>query len=168
MFNTAPTVKGRLQVRERAPKSNEQVPMLRTKPLEGEPGKTEILGIMPGMLISKRAASPSATSTNENTSFPVNRMLQNISPKTMKIRPINRMLVALKIRAETVAKPIVLLFFLPLAKAAAKYAGVRGSAQGEAKTLSPRIIEMNDEEDSDIGEYVCSLVAADGSAWPVT
>jgi len=143
--------------------------MLRAKPLEGEPEKTlGIFGVMPGMLIWKSTASPSASSANENNSFPVIRTLQNTSPRIMKMKPITRMLVALQISAETVARPIVLLFFLPLAKTAAKYAGASGSAQGEAKTLSPRMKESSDEGDMGTGEYVCSSVAANGLAWSVT
>jgi len=106
-----------------------------------------IFGAVKNILTSKSAASPSASSTKEIRSSPVNSRLQNASPNITKIRPTTKTLAAPKTRDETDAT-IPLLFFLCLAKRTAKYPGTIGRTQGEAKTLIPKIIEINNEEDS--------------------
>ena len=102
----------------------------------------------------KSVANPSANSVKEIRSSPVNSRLQNASPKMTKMKPTSKILAAPKTRDEADATPILLLSLFPLAKRNARYPGTNGRTQGEAKTLIPKISEINNEGDSDTGREV--------------
>ena len=98
----------------------------------------------------RSAANPRTNSRKENRSFPINNRLQNASPMRIKMKPTIKILAAPKTREEAEATPILFLSFFP-AKSNAKYPGNNGRTHGEAKTLTPKMSEINNEVESDAG-----------------